>query len=198
MTEEQWLRSTDPHQMSNFLQERGLLSERKARLFAVACCRRVWEWMIDERGRRAVEVCELHADGCVGQKKLKEARRTAFTASKSPSPPQPKEGYSEAYICACTVALHACMDAKKNEPSLLCIATAGCACSVVFRTVGDAAGFAEYQVHCELLRDIVLNPFRPPLPLPPVLLTWNDRTIPRLAATIYEERSLPEGRLDVA
>jgi hypothetical protein len=34
--------------------------------------------------------------------------------------------------------------------------------------------------------------------IPPAVLNWNDRTIPRLAAAIYEARRLPEGTLDNA
>jgi hypothetical protein len=49
-----------------------------------------------------------------------------------------------------------------------------------------------------LLADIFGNPFRPSPPLPPTVLAWSDRTIPRLAQAIYEDRKMPEGTLDTA
>jgi hypothetical protein len=51
------------------------------------------------------------------------------------------------------------------------------------------------QPQCDLLREIVGNPFRP-VPLDPSLLRWNDSTVAKLAHSIYEERDLPEGTLD--
>jgi hypothetical protein len=61
MTEQEWLACTEPQPMLDFL--RGKASDRKLRLFAVACCRTVWELLPDEPARRAVQVAELMAEG---------------------------------------------------------------------------------------------------------------------------------------
>ena len=61
MTEAEWLACTDPTPLLEFLGESGRASERKLRLFAVACCLRVWHLLQDERSQRAVAVLELSA-----------------------------------------------------------------------------------------------------------------------------------------
>src|SRR5690349_5717729 len=79
MTEAEWLTCEDPEPMLLFVQ--GQASPRKLRLFAVACCRRVWHLLGDERSRRAVEVAELLADGRAGQRRLSRAAANARRAA---------------------------------------------------------------------------------------------------------------------
>src|SRR5262245_13658267 len=45
-------------------------SERRLRLFACACCRRVWDWFQTEASRRLVELSEAYADGEITQAEL--------------------------------------------------------------------------------------------------------------------------------
>ena len=54
----------------------------------------------------------------------------------------------------------------------------------------------ERAAQAVLLRDIFGNPFRPPPPVKVAWLSWGDSTIRRLAETLYQERSLPDGHLD--
>ncbi|HEX5272868.1 MAG TPA: hypothetical protein VFW33_20360, partial [Gemmataceae bacterium] len=71
MTEQEWLDSNDPEQMLRSGHDG--VSQRKLRLFAVACCRRHWGEMRDERSREAVRVAELYADGGVTDQQLADA-----------------------------------------------------------------------------------------------------------------------------
>jgi hypothetical protein len=60
LTEAEWLESTDPQKMLDFL--RGKARDRKLRLFAVAGCRRIWHVLKGRRDRDPIRVAEAYAD----------------------------------------------------------------------------------------------------------------------------------------
>jgi hypothetical protein len=62
MTEAEWNSCTDPQSMLRFLLEGGHASDRKLRLFAVACCRKVWHLLATKECRQGVELSERVAD----------------------------------------------------------------------------------------------------------------------------------------
>jgi hypothetical protein len=80
MNEEQWLSCTDPTSMLVFLRSKA--SDRKLRLFAVACCRAIWHLFGDECSRRAVEVSERYADGLVDRDELDDVNDIAWDCSE--------------------------------------------------------------------------------------------------------------------
>jgi hypothetical protein len=68
MTEQDWLQATDPRPMLEFL--RGKVSDRKLRLFAVACCRRALHLFRDKRVKMALDVVERYADGSASEEEV--------------------------------------------------------------------------------------------------------------------------------
>jgi hypothetical protein len=77
VTDAEFNTSTDPEAMLSFLTGRGNASQRKLRLFAVACCRAAWRLFTSQAVRRAVEVSELYADGLATVVELRDARLAA-------------------------------------------------------------------------------------------------------------------------
>jgi hypothetical protein len=69
MTEDQWLHATNPEVIlfafTRSKIARRVASLRKLRLFACACCRRIWKRLTDQRSQQAVTVAEQYADGQV-------------------------------------------------------------------------------------------------------------------------------------
>lgn len=68
MKEKQWLEATDPDILLDFIE--GRLSDRKLRLFAYACCRRIWHLIPDARSQQSVLVAENYADGSITEEEI--------------------------------------------------------------------------------------------------------------------------------
>ncbi len=178
MTEAEWLTCTDPWVMLKFQCETG--NDRKLRLFAVACGRRAAHWMADERSRKALDISEQYADRLVGRKALNAARREAFAASKAA---ETQRGTWSAASHAAVVALNASADHRTESRDSL-LATAGCASSLIGHESIEATR-TEVAFQCQLLREILGNPFRP-VALNP---EWRTTDVMLLANGIYEERA---------
>src|SRR5262249_28326809 len=69
MTEQEWLSAIDPQPMLMFLGSTGL--NRKHRLFACACARRVWHLCDHELPRQVLELGERFADALVSPEELR-------------------------------------------------------------------------------------------------------------------------------
>jgi hypothetical protein len=163
---------------------RGKYNERRYRLFACACCRRIWGWMADERSRQAITVCEDFADGRVGNKKLKAARQAALDASWS----RDTTAVNRAAMAALLACDRRCLQVAEWTPEY--------ASNLLRQEQGDYAERIERITQCDLLRDIFGNPLQPTPTIAPSVLTWNERTVVLLAQAIYEDRILPDGTLD--
>jgi hypothetical protein len=184
MTESQWLACTDPSIMLVFLDDKA--NDRQLRLFACACCRRVWHLLTDERSRHAVEVAERFADGRAEPKE----RAAAHTAALIPAGGAAQQAAWAVYWATCP-RLGDCVLQS-------CEATAGAAARAAVKAAQEAgqdraaawdkARATDEQLQANYLRDIFGNPFRPLV----LDAAWRTATVTDLARAIYSERSFSD------
>jgi hypothetical protein len=189
MTEQEWLASRDPGPMLKAL--RGKPNNRKLRLFACACCRRIWPWLGDERSRRAVETAERFADGRAHQQEVwaavGEAEQAYAEQVYSGTTHTP---LAQAAWAASGLAYGPHEDLRSALTTGMWIAreVAPAAALVLWEAAAegarDAAFQAEKQCQADLLRDLFGNPFRP-VRLSPSGLT---SSVVRLAQALYDTR----------
>jgi hypothetical protein len=189
MNEEQWLSCTYPTPMLEFLRTSGKLSERRARLFAAACCRRFWSELVDAEARRDVEVAERYANGGASSAQLEEACQAATALFPAERFVWDYLSYDD-YAAAATAftAAPTFTTRQLHDVSL---------CALYVHNLGDLHVVEPREPSAQVgsLRCNCGNPFRP-VRLDPAWLSWNGDTVVRLAAAIYEERRLPGGTLD--
>jgi hypothetical protein len=192
MNQKQWVNCTDPEKLLKFL--RGKASDRKLRLLACACVRRVWE-ILTPKSRAALEASERYADKAAGRRELTAARRDAIVeadrmAAAADATMNPNEGQWDPEEAAAA-------QANAAEATRLCLVPVAdtdlvgqVTRSMFYALVQwhDSPGGDPDQAHCDLLREVFGNPFRIPVIERP-WLKWNDGTVPRLAQAVYDERN---------
>jgi hypothetical protein len=141
---------------------RGKVSDRKLRLFACSCVRRPWWVLDDEFSRHAVEIAERYADGQVTAEELSRAHEQLDL----------DRGWEIWPAEAVTRSRFGPNEAAWAVDSVNLAVPPG--------------------TRCDLLRDLFGPlPFRN-VPLDPAWLAWNDGTIVKLAASIYEGRAFEQ------
>ncbi len=196
MTEQEWLTCGEPEKMLEFL--RGKVSDRKMRLFAVGCCRQIWN-CLNETCRNAVGVAELHADSLAPEEDLRVAFDAVFMFVASVSHNQ---GGGDAVLNA--VGMGSWFDFPKEKICRTAQAAtyaAHIAAGTIPRDLrsnrADRAARRRFSVAraemTALFRECIGNPFRP-VALEPA---WLTPTVLSLAQAAYDNRTQPAGTLEL-
>jgi hypothetical protein len=147
MNEQAWLNAADPEPLLIFL--RGRTTDRKLRLFAAACCRRIWHLLSDERSRVVVEQAEQFADGLDNSAERALAFEANYEVIRATTFYTPaNDGARAADTClgpgawaaAWNVVSDARQAAHRSDPT---------------------TAYKESRAQADLVRHIVGNPFRP-------------------------------------
>jgi hypothetical protein len=188
MIEQDWLACTDPTPMLELVREKA--SDRKLRLFAVACCRVFWATPPLDAIRRAIETNELFADLQASDQELSKVRSSAHSAAwdtrfgiesvpitsdskivsqriverTNVSTEYLKRLYFVAFMANPTARLRTDEMPMLRTDSILALTSPN------------------------ILRDVFGNPWRP-ITIDPTWLVWNDATVLKIARGIYDERA---------
>jgi hypothetical protein len=173
------------------LRQIGLWHRRKLRLFAVACCRRVWG-LLEEDSRDAVLAAEQVAEGR-GQKESPKAREALKAAEAKAALVARRLGKPKGARAAEAAAATAAAEAVRSDAGHGAMFAAKAAATARALSRGEQPA-AEEKFLVDLLVDIHGNPLRPVAFDP----GWRTGQVEGLARSAYEERSLPGGELDVA
>jgi hypothetical protein len=176
VTEQKWLEWEDPEKMLEFL--RVKVSDRKLRLFAVACCRRIEKLWGRNVSHQAILTAEQYADGLITAEELETARNLVQSQLEL----HPGEPYDSSYWACCMDMLHDSDMSARNAAltsALLLDHNAD-----HFDTLCEQIRAEEKAAQCNLLRDIIGYPYRP-IALAPACRTPE---VLLLARSLYEER----------
>jgi hypothetical protein len=181
VSEQDWARCTDPQQLLRVL--RGKASDRKLRLFACACCRRVWHLFPDDCNRDLVAAVEDRPDGTRDDPELWEA----IVASSR------REGECRDHP-AYWAAKYLGRGFYKLSPVDSAVVVAIQAAKSASRGTRREA---EEATQAALARCVFGISFRP-VQVDPAWLAWHGGAVVQLARAVYEERELPSGHPDAA
>jgi hypothetical protein len=187
MSEARWHSCGGPRMMLECLILRGPVSDRKLRLFSVACCRRIWHLLPDESARAAVLAAERFADGQADAAELAAARQAASGLWQGPFA-WPATAAEE----AAREVQWATAEALSGKPPGCYLGSDACDSAALAGSSGNRTSKIcrylyeeEKKAQAALLRDLF-----GPLPFRPVHVdpSWRTPEVLRLARVLCEER----------
>jgi hypothetical protein len=196
MTEAEWLTCAEPRPMLDFLRDR--VPERKLRLFACVCCRRVLP-LLSPPSRQALEVAEQLADGLADGRERKAARTLALQAPWVGPPEMPDSEVRHARGSA-KQAVYKALERKADDAARWAAANASGAAAMYawnrqqpvppadWERVYAGLRGAEKAAQCAWLRDLFGDLFRQ-IAVDVAWLAWNGGTVPKVAEAIYAGRA---------
>ena len=177
MTDAGWLSGEDPRRLMSEVWRRCAREDRKLRLYAVACCRRIGHLIPDGPCKLALETSARYAEGAVTRDELAGAAVAGWNAPRRAGGGGPDVS-ALAESAALLAATPPGSEGITHTPD------------AVRRLVRAAGGDVEEEarVQCALLRDVFGNLPRP-VKLP---RRWRTRDVTALARAIYEEGRFEE------
>jgi len=185
------------------LEETNIGTDRKLRLFAVACCRHVERWFVDPCQSRALNILECYADGLATRDELDEVDNVAnqidegHPALRGGHESEDHAAREAAYSAARAVAQATSNDApgeglptyyhRLYDTIMHTVEAAGDGAVALDRVNGRVlpTQAEERKAIAALLRCIFGNPFRPVAFNP----AWRTSDVLLLAQGIYDERA---------
>jgi hypothetical protein len=201
LTEAQWKEAGDPRVLLDFLRDK--ISNRKLNLFAVACCRRAWT-LLARPCQAAIEATERFVDGHLSEEQQGASVQAAIDVQvgfmihemdlteEGATRPSTNEDTTQlnrpsAAASAVTYGMSSSPligthtpDAPDQDRGMMAMVS-----HITGAITGRASDPAEFALQCNLLRDIVGNPFCPVALAP----SWQTGTVTALVEGIYADRA---------
>jgi hypothetical protein len=178
MTQVQWQTCRNPEAMLNYLTDKA--SPRKLRLYAVGCCRRIWNHLRDDRCRHAVETAQRFADGQAAAEDLSAAERIVASVARV-------WGDIGSPLARATTAIGGAAWACTRASAWLAAWDAAWDARMVAREWIPGTDWERERIwQAGLLHDLFGNPGRP-FAIDPSWLGFDDGTVQKLAQVIYDE-----------
>ncbi|OAI40312.1 hypothetical protein AYO40_04895 [Planctomycetaceae bacterium SCGC AG-212-D15] len=195
VNENAWLSGANPLEMLRLVEKQT--TDRKLRLFGLACCTSILHLLTDVRSQEAVNVAEQFADGLVDVERLGTARNAAaeaadrflldhedeFDADDSFQLPTHEDAQCHAAWAAHGTTCEPPWEAGWLPLRHAAMALLGPKCGL--NDLVEDMMSSDPSEAVPLLRDIFGNPFHPTT-IEPVLLT---STVVALAKSIYDEKA---------